>query len=324
MEIKRISYKHKNNKLLYYVVNYARKLVPVSYFQSQLAAKLAAGTSFNMDIVAQRVNYYNKLEQTTELSSSAKKLSDLNLKQGHKTYVFDLYEYSRYFDQNLKGIFLFGDITKVPDEPGLVKSRPVTDNNANSILLKWDKIRHFTFVTNDKKSTLDKKNMLVSRGKVHRTQPHRIRFLEKYFGHPMVNIGKVNDNELNPGWIVDRMTIDEHLDYKFILCLEGNDVASNLKWVMSSNSLAVMTRPKFESWFMEGLLIPDYHYVLIRDDYSDLEEKLNYYIANPEKALKIAKNANEFVAQFRNKALEDHISLMVMKKYFEKTGQPPL
>ena len=39
------------------------------------------------------------------------------------------------------------------------------------------------------------------------------------------------------------LTIREHLDYKFIMALEGNDVASNLKWVMSSNSIAVMTRP---------------------------------------------------------------------------------
>ena len=39
--------------------------------------------------------------------------------------------------------------------------------------------------------------------------------------------------------------------HKFILCIEGNDVASNLKWVMSSNSVAVMPKPKFESWFME-------------------------------------------------------------------------
>ena len=40
-----------------------------------------------------------------------------------------------------------------------------------------------------------------------------------------------------------KKTIREHLDYKFIMALEGNDVASNLKWVMSSNSIAVMTRP---------------------------------------------------------------------------------
>ena len=97
------------------------------------------------------------------------------------------------------------------------------------------------------------------------------------------------------------MTIDEQLDYKFILSLEGNDVATNLKWIMSSSSLAVMPRPKYETWFMEGTLVPNYHYILIKDDYSDLEERLKYYIVNTAEALEIVRNANEYVNQFRNK-----------------------
>ena len=90
---------------------------------------------------------------------------------------------------------------------------------------------------------------------------------------------------------------------------------------MSSQSVAVMPRPKFETWFMEGKLIPDYHYIEIDDDYSNLNEKLAYYINHPEKALKIIENANNYVKQFQNKQREDIISLLVLKKYFEKTGQ---
>ena len=41
---------------------------------------------------------------------------------------------------------------------------------------------------------------------------------------------------------------------------------------MSSNSVAVMPRPKYESWFMEGRLQPGVHYIEIKDDYSDLED----------------------------------------------------
>ena len=137
----------------------------------------------------------------------------------------------------------------------------------------------------------------------------------------MCNIGKVNTTELNAIWKVNRMTIDEQLEYKFILCLEGNDVASNLKWVMSSKSIAVMSKPRFETWFMEGLLQPDYHYILIKDDYSDLEEKLAFYIKNQDKALCIIENANVYVAQFKNTKQEDLISLCTLKKYFEKTNQ---
>jgi hypothetical protein len=90
---------------------------------------------------------------------------------------------------------------------------------------------------------------------------------------------------------------------------------------MSSNSLAVMPKPKFETWFMEGTLKPNYHYVLIKDDFSDLEERMNYYINHPEEALEIIKNAHEYIDQFRNTKREELISLLVLEKYFYRTGQ---
>ena len=90
---------------------------------------------------------------------------------------------------------------------------------------------------------------------------------------------------------------------------------------MSSNSVAVMPKPKYESWFMEGKLIPDYHYVLIKDDYSDLEEKLNYYINNLDKLKFISKNANQYVSKFRDTKTEKIISLLVMEKFFSITSQ---
>ena len=118
-----------------------------------------------------------------------------------------------------------------------------------------------------------------------------------------------------------KASLDTHLKHKFILCIEGNDVASNLKWVMSSNSVAVMPKPKYESWFMEGKLIPNYHYILIKDDYSDLEEKLNYYKKNTDELKRIAKNANQYTNQFRDINKEKLISLLVMEKFFKLSNQ---
>ncbi|MGR3789854.1 glycosyltransferase [Flavobacterium sp. TN-1] len=105
------------------------------------------------------------------------------------------------------------------------------------------------------------------------------------------------------------------------MALEGNDVASNLKWVMSSNSIAVMPKPTYETWFMEGKLIPDFHYIEVNADFSNLEEKINYYIENPSEAIQIIKNANTYCKQFYDSKREKLIGLLVMKKYFEKTNQ---
>jgi spore maturation protein CgeB len=92
---------------------------------------------------------------------------------------------------------------------------------------------------------------------------------------------------------------------------------------MSSNSCAIMPRPTFETWFMEGRLVPGVHYIEIREDYADLEEKIRYYSAHHEEAEEIARNANEWCAQFQNPERELLIALLVMQKYFDKTKQKP-
>lgn len=105
------------------------------------------------------------------------------------------------------------------------------------------------------------------------------------------------------------------------MALEGNDVASNLKWIMSSNSIAVMPKPTCETWFMEGSLVPNVHYIEIKEDFSDLEERLTYYIEHLDDALTIIENAHRYVSQFQDKSRENLISLLVLQKYFEKTNQ---
>lgn len=245
-------------------------------------------------------------------------ISDLRIKKHYKTYGFDTHLYTRYFNPKFKINLQFGDITNIPENPSIVKSRPIGENNANSVLLKLDKIRHFTF-TKDKTNFVDKKNMLVGRSKIN--QSHRARFVKIYFEHPLCDIGNVTNKGKYPQWQAPRLTISEQLKFKFILCLEGNDVASNLKWVMSSNSIAVMPKPKYETWFMEATLLPNIHYIQIKDDYSDLEERLNYYIKHTEEALQIISHAHQYVRTFKNKEQEDLISLLVLQKYFHKTAQ---
>lgn len=316
-DIKRASFKHKNNKPWYYIKNYVRLRLPFFIYQLQLEKKLASVKDFDAEYIQKRLNYYNRLENVCKLPDSAEVLSDFKLKNHFKVYYFDAFEYTRYFPQTLKICPLFGDIIHIPDHPSLVKSRPIEGDNANSVVMKLAKVRHFLFL-NDKTRFEEKKDLLIGRGKIRQEQ--RIRFMEMYYKHPMCDVGQVNITP-DARFPAKRLTIDEQLQYKFILCLEGNDVASNLKWVMSSNSLAVMPKPKYETWFMEGTLIPNYHYMLIKDDYSDLEERMNYYIQHPDEANQIIENAHEYVEQFKNKKQEDLLNLMVLKKYFEKTGQ---
>lgn len=317
--LKRMSFKHKNNKILFYFLGYIRLYAPKTFCQRRLKRELAKIKDFDASYILQRVNYYNRLDSHKTIYKELDNLSTFKLRKKHKTYFFDSYQYVRFFNFKHNIQFLFGDVVDVPTKPSIVKSRPVGKDNANSVLLKLDKIRHFLFLK-DPNAFVHKKNQMVGRAKI--AQPHRVRFMELYFGHPLCNIGQVRRDSYQQ-WKVPRMTISEHLKYKFILCLEGYDVASNLKWVMSSNSLAVMTKPKFETWFMEETLIPNYHYVLIKDDFSDLEERLNHYIDHPDEALQIIENAHRYIEPFKNKKMEKLISLMVVEKYLVQTGQNP-
>jgi len=315
------SLRHKNIKFLYYLKNYFSYLfLPNIFFRKNLEKRFRSLSKFDEEYILSRVNYYNKFSNTVSLHPEATSIKNLQLKDYKSTYFFDAYKYLRLFDKNLKCTLRGGDITQVPNFPSILKSRPVKENNENSVLLNLNRIRHFNFV-HDEKVFRNKKDKLIWRGHVYEKKPLRIRFLEGFCDHSLCNVGYTNNWGKNTQWAKERMSIEEQLDYKFILCLEGIDVASNLKWVMSSRSVAVMPRPNYETWFMEGMLIPDHHYILIRDDFSDLEEKLNYYIQNPDEAEKIITNARAFVKQFQNQKREDLISLLVLEKYFFKTGQ---
>jgi hypothetical protein len=115
--------------------------------------------------------------------------------------------------------------------------------------------------------------------------------------------------------------IYDHLKFKYILSLEGNDVASNLKWIMNSNSIAVSPPLNFETWFMEGRLTPGEHFIEVKSDYSNLLDQMAYYDEHPKEAKEIIENAHAFCRQFFDKKRERLIALMVMNKYFLMTGQ---
>ncbi len=42
---------------------------------------------------------------------------------------------------------LNGDISHIPEYPSFLKSRPITGENQNSVLLKLNEIRHFQFTS---------------------------------------------------------------------------------------------------------------------------------------------------------------------------------
>lgn len=229
----------------------------------------------------------------------------------HTAYFFPLRRLLNYFPAEATFNALFGDVNWEPERPTLVKSRPV--GSTAGTLLPLDAVRHFRWVDEDPTPWEAKRPALVSRNEVHR-EP-RLTFMERCFGLPGTDLGQVNPSGGRPElWLRERMTVAEQLDFRFIACIEGNDVATNLKWVMSSNSLPVMARPRMESWFMEGTLRAGEHYVALADDYSDLAERMEYYLSHPAEAREIIANNHERCRLFRNPRVE-HAALLTLRRY---------
>ena len=93
MEFKRLSYRNKNNKFLYYLKNYLKQLIPSIYFQKKLITQLNKFENLDskkQDQLLYRVNYYNQLTENKPLSSKALQLSKIKLLKSIKTYYFDL------------------------------------------------------------------------------------------------------------------------------------------------------------------------------------------------------------------------------------------
>ena len=315
---------NKQIKLFWFLRSFARYLTPKRLLQSRLDRVLAeAERRPDWEYICRRADYYNKLSPApaTPPREGLRPLGDHKFRRGVKTaYFFDTYEFTRWFSDRLLWNTVPGDVTTVPDVPSIVKSRPICGDNANSVLLNLDKVRHFIFLRDDipfrKKSDKAIFRLAITR------RPHRERFMRMYFGSECCDAGISTPRpEYPPEWTKPHISMYDHLNYKFILAIEGYDVATNLKWIMSSNSLAVMPRPTYETWFMEGTLIPGYHYVEIRPDYSDLEERMRYYIEHPDEAEAIIAHAHEYVAQFRDRRREKIISLLVLQNYFRRTGQ---
>lgn len=321
-ELKKRIFNGKNPKFVYYISAYARLCTPLPLLRPRLdRLDSEVDARPDSDYIRQRADYYCKAVSYPDVDPRQWREASVELCRQpmtrQKVYYLDSMWLARYFDPHLRWHLESGDVNYVPAVPSIAKSRPIGGDNSRAVLLKLDRVRHFIFA-DDHKAWRDKADRVIFRGKVKDKEP-RLEFLRRWAASPRVDAGSV-DRVPTP-WTRPKLTIAEHLDYRYIMAIEGNDVASNLKWVMSSNSIAVMPKPTCETWFMEGRLKPNYHYIEVKPDFSDLMERLDYYSAHPDEAEAIIRHAHEWVSQFRDSRREKLIQLLVMRKYLAGVGQ---
>lgn len=301
-----------------------RDMLPDQLYAMRLNRELErCAAMYDRDYIADRVDYYCKLSRPVTLGSDSEPIGALQRKGNPSTYYYDSREALQWFNPELRWHYLFGDIRDIPAEPTVVKSRALGTDNSNSVLLKLDRCRHFVYI-NDHLQPEEKEDRAIFRGHIG-TRENRALFCRMYADNPRVDAADTlpgaTEGHKHTSQMKPMMSFYEHLRFRYIMALEGNDVASNLKWIMSSRSAAVMPKPTCETWFMEGRLVGGVHYVEIRPDFSDLEEKMDHYSNHLDELRTIVDNANRYVAQFRDTRRERYIALLVMQKYFKMTNQ---
>ena len=240
-----------------------------------------------------------------------------------------------------------GDVFFSTDLPIATKTRPICSfDKSHNFLLRLDFNRHFTKpIEQIKKCDIpfkEKNNKVVWRGDINgelvkklHGRPLRQTLVSKYenSNNKMFDIGwahtgimpsklsnaflYVSDKEGKDTPGKGPLSIEEQLKSKFLISVEGGDVATGLKWMLYSNSVVLMTKPTMESWFMEGTLTEWEHYVPLDNNFSDLDEKYDWCLNNLDKCEEISRNATKFIKQFLNEEIEEQIEKLVFEKYKE-------
>jgi len=217
-------------------------------------------------------------------------------------------------DQNLLAMFKFGDTyTSLISHPVISKARPVLGNKNSHAPIIWplETRRHYSPVeqlykikkNNQEIDWNDKESKVFWRGT---TTGQRVELLNQWIHYDpsvidiafsMVNkkYNGFHHNYLEMQNTRQKADITEMLKYKYLLSIEGNDVATGLKWMLYSNSVVLMANPTVSTWAMEDLLLPFVHYIPLSSDYSNLLEMMKWAEEHQDACQVISKRATEFI-----------------------------
>ena len=293
----------------------------------------------------QRLEFYlGKDKDVKHLDMNMYSIYDLNT-TGHFESLYDVPLKNLLIKTNngkQRFSYFTGDIINQEEQNNWTLCKNRCDGNKNSVILRcfnfgrhwhnyYNKPKDIPFQKKKKKnivfwrgtSTGSSKHHSAKEGDWHPRPATRFTMIKKWFNKTDdidVGFNFIHRDWLKPKYqkyVKSSCDIKKFLEYKYILSIEGNDKDSGLNWKLNSNSVVFMARPRVTTWLMETTLIPNKHYILLKDDFSDLHEKLLWCNNNQDKCIKIVENANTFMKQFNNISNEEQLEIDVLNKYFD-------
>lgn len=268
----------------------------------------------------------------TGLSADSERRADFEA-----SYITPITEVLRANGISRHVLALVGDNARASPIPVLTKTRPI-ENAGLNVLVPLERERHFGPLSRVLEQDIPwsrKSSRLIWRGAFTGPDPGA-KYRRGNTRTAILDVAQrnVNNSEIDVGItlvptarrhdpsvaltgesIKSELTIPEQLSSKFLLSLEGNDVASGLKWKMFSQSCVLMPAPSVDSWFCESFLEPFVHYVPVSPDLSDLEEMLEWCRSNDAASQAIAHNGAAFARSFMSEAIETELFYSVVRWY---------
>jgi len=116
-------------------------------------------------------------------------------------------------------------------------------------------------------------------------------------------------------------SLQEQLTYKYILDIDGwSNTWDATIWKLYSGSILFKVKSTWQQWYYDELKEWE-HYVPINNDFSDLNEKIEWCKLNDDKCKQIAKNAKKFVIEKLNLEYVNNKVVERTIKYFNDTNQ---
>ena len=247
------------------------------------------------------------------------RLKEIDAHDGHGDYFNGIFEPWKRLPvhHNRKIKYMMGDVDTI-EHCGIISKSSY--RGVRATILKIDARRHwdaFRIVHEHDRPFSEKRNECVWRGVQTGDRDgrrERSTLVKRWFG--IENVAIVGEHGPEK-YKREFMTMKEQLEYKYIISVDGNDVATGLKWQLNSNSVVLMARPKVISWLMEDQLEPYIHYVPLASDYSDLQERVAWCNDHEPEVRQIIKNANEYMATFLDEEHEMELQVRVLDRYFQ-------
>lgn len=167
---------------------------------------------------------------------------------------------------------------------------------------EYNQIRQEIFYTEN--DFFNKSRKVVWRGAV-KTNKHRQNLLRVTAGKEWADVQAIrwaSASKLKTQDLGNALSMADHCQYQFVLQTEGHSYSGRGKYLQNCNSVVII--PK-RTWIEphHSLLIasgPQQNFVEIEEDFSDLEEKVEFLLEHPEEAYRIAQNG---IMTFRDQAL---------------------